>query len=198
MIWYRDLNGFLDTAYLFDIVPSTQMTFSEKLNAVFRFSIYSSIVLYALSNNPNSFLVIVIIGVITYLLNISHVEEPYMHDTYGDNRDPNNKAPLPTGYTVPTKDNPFMNVLMNEYAENPTRNPAVYNKQVKQQINDYFNENLYRSIDDIYQKNASDRQYYTMPNTMIPNDQEKFANWLYRVDGKTCKEGNASKCKYFS
>ena len=87
---------------------------------------------------------------------------------------------------------------MNEYAENPKRKKACkINNKVNEYIDQYFNEDLYRSVDDIYNKNASERQYYTMPVTEIPNNQDKFAQWLYGNDEKTCKEGNLLKCKYF-
>ena len=33
------------------------------------------------------------------------------------------------------------------------------------------------------------RQYYTMPNTLVPNDQGAFANWLYGTDSN-CKSGS--------
>ena len=48
-------------------------------------------------------------------------------------------------------------------------------------------------IDDIYSKYNSQRQFYTMPNTSIPNKQKEFALWLYNR-GPTCKEGNGYQC----
>ena len=35
--------------------------------------------------------------------------------------------------------------------------------------------------------------FYTTPNTTIPNNQGDFANWLYKTP-KTCKEGNGNQC----
>ena len=31
-------------------------------------------------------------------------------------------------------------------------------------------------------------------STTVPNDQGAFANWLYRIPGKTCKEGGREAC----
>jgi hypothetical protein len=201
MIWYKDINNFLDTNYLLDIVPTEKMTLTVKLNALFRFSIYASIILYALSNNVKSFLISALFAGITIAIYNSN-RANYDREGYNDaETDVDRKFDIDTvkqHYTVPTKQNPFMNVLMNEYTDNPKRKKAIYNDAIKKEVDKYFNEDLYRSIDDIYQKNASDRQYYTMPSTVIPNDQDKFANWLYGIDGKTCKEGNGLKCKYFS
>lgn len=202
MIWYKDFNNFLDTNTVLDVVPTEKMTFTEKLNALFRFSIYASIILYAISNNSKSFLLMIIFGGITYALYVTETKEHLeLNDKIDNNLEENKKSlkSLKKECTVPTKNNPFMNVLINEYEENPTRKKACFiNKQVGEYVDKYFNEDLYRSVDDIYQKNASERQYYTMPSTEIPNEQDKFAKWLYGIDGKTCKEGNALKCKYFS
>ena len=50
-----------------------------------------------------------------------------------------------------------------------------------------FNYNLYRDVSDLYNKNNSQRQYYTAPSTTIPNKQTEFAKWLYLAP-PTCKE----------
>jgi hypothetical protein len=34
-----------------------------------------------------------------------------------------------------------------------------------------------------------------MPSTTIPNDQHSFQNWLFRIPGQSCKEGNNRACK---
>jgi len=39
----------------------------------------------------------------------------------------------------------------------------------------------------LYGKSNSQRQYYQMPSTTIPNEQTSFAKWLYAT-GPTCKE----------
>ena len=52
---------------------------------------------------------------------------------------------------------------------------------------DKFGYNLYRDVGDLYGKNNSQRQYYTMPATTMPNDQTAFAKWCYNT-GPTCKE----------
>ena len=48
-------------------------------------------------------------------------------------------------------------------------------------------------MNDIYNNRNSQRQYYTMPNTQIPNDQTSFARWLYATP-PSCKEGNGLQC----
>lgn len=86
----------------------------------------------------------------------------------------------------PTVDNPFMNVLVSDYMRDSNKHANdvgacdVENTKVKTKINENFNDNLFRDIGDVFAKNASDRQYYTTPNTQIPNNQSGFASWLYK------------------
>ena len=35
------------------------------------------------------------------------------------------------------------------------------------------------SLSDVFGKRNSQRQFYTMPNTEVPNSQDEFAKWLY-------------------
>ena len=86
----------------------------------------------------------------------------------------------------PTKDNPMMNVNIGDHPQNP---PACnYTSEIKENINNKFNHNLYQDVDDQFEKFNSQRQFYTTPNTSVPNDQTKFAEWLYKPAHKTCKE----------
>lgn len=193
-IWFSDINAFFHVNNLFEVFPSNQMTKIEKLNTLFRLSIYIGIIIFLTKNTNKGLYLPIVVGCVTYVFSVyADTEEEYEDlgfvdetENYLENhiRNKMNKK----NYTLPTKDNPFMNVLMNEYEENPNRKRAIHQNRVNDEIDEYFNDNLYRSIDDIYSKNASDRQYITMPNTQIPNDQESFARSLYYVHGKTRKE----------
>jgi hypothetical protein len=33
-----------------------------------------------------------------------------------------------------------------------------------------------------------------MASTSIPNDVDSYQNWLYKIPGKTCKEGGREAC----
>jgi hypothetical protein len=95
----------------------------------------------------------------------------------------------------PSQDNPFMNVLVSDYVLNPNKKKAcnVSKTNIRRSAQKYFDRNLYRSVSDIFNKEASDRQWVTNPVTTIPNDQESFAKWCY-TSKKTCKEGNGNQC----
>jgi len=100
-------------------------------------------------------------------------------------------GPALPDYTPPAAKNLFMNVLIDEYKYNPDRPPAapVDDPIVKQTFDDYFRVNWYSDPTDIFGKSQSQRQFVTQPSTSIPNDRESLQNWLYKIPGKTCKEG---------
>jgi len=56
-----------------------------------------------------------------------------------------------------------------------------------------FSKGLFKDINSLYNNENSQREFYTTPNTSIPNKQGELANWLYKVP-PTCKEGNGFQC----
>ena len=93
--------------------------------------------------------------------------------------------------TLPTKHNPFMNILLTEYATNPTRKRACTRREVpniKERIREKFNHGLFRNVDDLYGNVNSQRQFFVMPSTTIPNLQGELATWLYGSKGPSLKE----------
>jgi hypothetical protein len=96
--------------------------------------------------------------------------------------------------TEPTGANPFMNVLLNEIGDDPMKPPAQDGEFLKRQFSNVFKDRIYNDPGDVFQKTQDQRVWVVQPNTSIPNDQESFQNWLFRVPGRTCKEGNARAC----
>ena len=102
----------------------------------------------------------------------------------------------------PTNNNPFMNPLIIDYNNNKYNEVNDVgscinnnNDEVNKEINDKFNKDLYRDIDDLFDKKNSQRQFYTVPNTMVPNDQTGFAKWCFGQQ-KTCKEDQENCLRY--
>ena len=89
-----------------------------------------------------------------------------------------------------------MNVLLDEMKYNPSRPEAadVSHPMVKQAMDDYFRVQWFSDPTDVFGKNQGQRQFITQPSTTVPNDQGSFADWLYRIPGKTCKEGGREAC----
>lgn len=123
------------------------------------------------------------------IVDTSFVDELYVPDVIGGG---------PTARTEPTAANPFMNVLISEISANPQR-PAAANIQsikVHSELDSYFDTMFTADPGDTFNRTQSQRQWVTMPSTTIPNDQESYQNWLYRVEGRTCKEGNLDACNF--
>ena len=91
--------------------------------------------------------------------------------------------------TEPTFSNPYMNVLYSK--ENP-HVPACEYKDHEKKIKDYYRYNLYEDLRDIFSYNSTERQFYTMPVTTVPNNLNNFAKWLYKT--KTNCKNNGDNC----
>lgn len=88
----------------------------------------------------------------------------------------------------PTTDNPLMNPLLDDISLGPDDGPVAANADdddIKNKITENYNDKLFRDIDDLFERQNSQRQFYTVPKT-YPNDQTSFANWLYKNDN-ICK-----------
>lgn len=98
--------------------------------------------------------------------------------------------------TYPTARNPFMNVLLDEIKYNPTRPSAgsLQNPITAKTLDDFFRVQFTSDPTDVFGKTQSQRQFITMPSTTVPNDVDSYQNWLYRIPGKTCKEGGREAC----
>lgn len=95
----------------------------------------------------------------------------------------------------PTNDNPFMNPNILEVSNLNYSSCDIDNTKIKKQMNNYFKNPVYKDVIDIYDRKFSERQFYTMPSTTIPNDQDSYLKWLYSRK-KTCKENNGQQCYY--
>ena len=194
--WYDDYTILINSNRISDFFPTEQMTLIEKLNSIFRLSIYIGLTLYIFTSNYLYLYVFIIVGALTYFI------YKYQYDNvqlYLNNDNDSNynliQQNLIENYKQknknnrnPTVDNPFMNI--NLITSDPTESasiPSWNNNEIKNEIEDKFNYNLYRDVGDLYGKNNSQRQYYTAPSTTIPNNQTAFAKWCYN-SGPTCKE----------
>ena len=112
---------------------------------------------------------------------------------------PGNAATLPLPIQSETQrgvKNPFHNVMVDEYAYAPTRSaaPDITTTQNKIALDAMFRTQWYNDPTDVFGKTQSQRLFITAPVTTIPNDQASYQDWLYKIPGKTCKEGNPMAC----
>lgn len=191
-IWYKDIEILIKHANEF--VPLKDHTIEEKLNAIMRGSIYISILLYMYYNDTQYFYIAIMTGLLTFFVYSQYSRKDKQEPTH---QEQSTIEKFEEGTcTKPTIDNPFMNATMKDYmnldknGKIVDRPPAcdVEEPEIKKQMDDYFNNNLYRDVDDVFGKMNSQRQFFTMPWTTIPNDPNlDFAKWLY-LNPKTCKE----------
>ena len=92
----------------------------------------------------------------------------------------------------PSNGNPFMNPLVFDSRLRDAACDAV-KPENQLQIEREYNRHCIKDISDIWNHNSGRRQFYTVANTTYPNNQEAFANWLYKR-GPSCKEGNGAQC----
>ena len=185
--WYYDYTILYDKYRLFDFIPVKGNTLEMNMNAITRFFIYLSFILVIMNKGNINYFGYAIFGLFsTYIIYFTIESKEGM-------------TSINEGiYTKPTKENPFMNVLLNEYIHNPSRPQAasIDNPEIRNDIDKHFNHNLYKDVDDVWGKANSQRQYYTTPNTQIPNDRDAFAKWCFQ-DPNVCKDGDAQMCGKF-
>lgn len=199
--WSERPSILIDKNRIVEFVPTSDMTWNERLNALTRFGVYSSLLLmmYLGKSWP------AYIGLITLAFTLviwRYSPKPKIPNRINPTDHPTTDSPNPfipanqPECIAPTRNNPFMNVLQNEYVDNPTRPPACDYEEVKDEVEENWNHNLYKDVGEaIWDRVNSQRQWYTMPYTTIPNDQGSFANWLYKT-GPTCKTSQEACLRY--
>jgi hypothetical protein len=190
--WINDYKILFYSQRLTDFFPTIHMTLIEKLNAIFRLSIYLSIILYLFTSNYLYFYIMIIVGLFTAFIYYNQKDNIELYFN-SDSNDPENSIiktdiDKQNNTVKPTTENPFMNInLITDNKEKQEAPSSWNNENMQKDIEDKFGYNLYRDVGDLYGKSNSQREYYTMPSTTIPNNQTSFAKWCYSV-GPTCKE----------
>ena len=199
--WLENPNALLNKHHITEIWPNSDFDLGRKLNAITRLIIILAILGYFLTKSiyiPVSAVVSIIVLVIIFKTK-SKKEEGFV-GTFKKRDEALHEIGqvLEKEFTLPTKKNPVMNILMNEYSENPTRNPAApaYNDEVHEDINEKAqtrDKRLYKNLGDNLAFENSMRNFYAMPNTQIPNNQKDFALFCYG-NMPSCKDGDALQC----
>uniref|UniRef100_A0A6C0BWE0 Minor capsid protein P9 transmembrane helices domain-containing protein n=1 Tax=viral metagenome TaxID=1070528 RepID=A0A6C0BWE0_9ZZZZ len=119
------------------------------------------------------------------------------------------KTYLKSDFEEVKKNNPLGNVLLTDIMDKPTRKSAppsfsteVYEdisnntKKMVQTLNPGIkntNQQLFGDLGEKFEFDQSMWQYYSNPNTKIPNDQGAFADFLYG-DMPSCRGGDDIAC----
>lgn len=192
-IWYEKPVELYQLDNYLEVLPFSNMTIEQQLNAVFRLFIYLGILLALVKADYRYLFVAIIAGLVTVVLYEYEKYKRSKAEKFLEDEDldvVNNSM-----CTRSTIENPFMNPSIVDITDNPSRPKAchVTSPEVQAKIEENYNARVFQDVNDIWNTESSQREFYTVANTMIPNDQESFANWLYKT-GKTCKEGNGLQC----
>jgi len=217
--WSNDPNIIFSQVYIFEFFPTNKMTYEQKLNAISRLIIVLTIVSFIFTQSIRLLAISAFTLLSIYLLYKYHNEQKQKRNKKKENFDPivgdvfkdNGLTPPPSNdvFDTPDSSNPFSNVLMTDYDFNTDKKPAPpsYNDDINNSIIDNTKQmvaNLNASQPDITDKLFKDlgdelyfeqsmRQFYSNPNTTIPNDQTSFADFCYG-GMLSCKEGNMFAC----
>ena len=196
-IWYHDPKSFLRPEGFLELIPDAKLPYAARLNRVVRLTVLGSVLGYLVSRDVRALYPIMLAMAGSYFLHAAN-ESRAEGDPGEDRAGVESFARPERACTRPTKNNPFMNITMNEYVDDPHRPAACPVPGVIREIADSFEDTIFKEVDDVYQQSASIRNYHTVPSTTIPNAQDDFARWCYGNSSKTCKEGNGLACKYFT
>ena len=175
-IWFKNPTVLFDRDSWSKFVPTKDMTTAEALNSVVRFATYFSLILFMATGVGAYVMSIPVVMIATMLL----------HNLF-----PNGKTiesfiakeeRVGPKYTMPSKENPFMNVLLTEIQDNPNREDAAptNRRDVKAEIYKSFQgtSDLHMDTTDLFDQTQAMRTFHTLQSAKVPNDLDGFKKWL--------------------
>jgi len=233
--WMENPNVLFQPDYIFEFFPVEKMTYSQKLNAIIRAIILMSMVIFVFTQNLNVFIILAITVGAVSLVFYNHdksrdkactsekksvrfnLAEKGGKEAFTSKSDElanhtlqsENVKLMPGLFDQSQPTNPFSNVLLTDYENNPSKKPAPasYNKHTNNEILKQAKEfvkqanpdqpdiadKLFKDLGEELQFEQSMRPFYSNPSTTIPNDQQAFADFCYG-SMVSCKEGNMFAC----
>ncbi len=211
--WSDNPNILLNNEFLFEFFPVENMAFEQKLNAISRTIVLLSLMTFFYTKSFR----ILFIGAIS-LFFIFMLHKSMKPATKQELEGFDITTPAKQLYTTtdvmnvfrePDSSNPFGNVLITDYVDNPQRKPAppAFNENVNAEIIEKAKEfvrkanpdqpditdKLFKDLGDEYVFEQSLRPFTSTASTTIPNDQQSFSEFCYG-SMVSCKEGNAFAC----
>ena len=199
--WYNNLSILLSKEYIFELWPTANMQYSQKLNAITRLVVLLSSLGFFFTKSYGIIIsCIITICIIVYFYKTKHDKEDVLFDDKNTKiiskegfTNPQTYETFKKSFTEPTVENPLQNANMLDVNVNPDRNPAPpsfnkvveeeINKKVKEQINKIhgtdIDKKLFKNLGEDLNFENSMRNFYTMPNTRTPNDQKAFLDYCY-------------------
>ena len=194
-----------DKDEILEFWPSKKMTLTRKMNAITRTIVLLTLIGFLFTQSAKLLITSIITLVVLVILYKTQYEKKQLEglkeSAYREGFEGRNSDKFidvfKDNFTTPTKKNPMMNVLMTDYGDNPSRKMAApsYNKRVAEQINDKSikRNKLYQDLGDNLAFEHQMRNFHSMPNTTIPNNQKGFAEFCYG-NMQSCKGGDTEEC----
>ncbi len=220
--WSNNPNILLNSESMFELFPTEDMSFEQKLNAVTRTLVLLTIMTFLYTKSTHILWVGAVSVFFVYLLfkhksgekdEIAKKKKEGFQELNADATTPAQalyKVDNPVDvFQKPSAGNPFGNVLPTDYIYNPKRKPAPPSgnsnvsadivEQAKQFVRNAnpdqpdITEKLFKDLGDEYVFEQSLRPFHSTASTTIPNDQQSFSEFCYG-GMVSCKEGNAFAC----
>ena len=210
--WSEDPNVIFNSEYIFEFYPTQTMTYNQKLNTLSRTIIILTIFTFLFTQSTSLLIISAITLLAIYYLYQSQLEEPNKDGFTTPAKDylNENGIVIPAdAFQEPSSNNPFSNVLVTDWVDNPTRKPAppmgnpVVNDAILIQAKKTVSESnpgqpdivnkLFKDVNEQLTFEQSMRQFHSTASTTIPNDQGAFAEFCYG-GMQSCKEGNLYAC----
>jgi hypothetical protein len=221
--WAQNPNVLLSNAGILEFFPIDSMSYNQKLNAISRVVIVLTVISFICTRNLRLLFIAIMTMIAIYFLHkfksdekirlakksLADRQENFSGPAKDILRSHNRNISSNGVFQPPNSSNPFSNVLTTDYDYNPDKKPAepAYNEEVgsdilvqaKKLVADAnpgqpdITDKLFKNLGEQLNFEQSMRQFYSMPNTSIPNDQEAFTDFCYG-NMVSCKEGNMFAC----
>lgn len=186
--WLHKPSILIDSLYIKEIWPTQEMNMNQKLNAISRCIILLTIIGICIMENVPRLIMTTFITLFIIIMYQRYGERKREIEGFEGNVDLTKPMFTAENHTLPTKENPYMNVMLHEL---PTtcetdkfvqRKPAApsYEDSVSNRIHNIVHQEKNTIDDKLFSdltKQNNDR-HFTNPNTLIPNDQKAFIEFL--------------------
>lgn len=208
--WTNEPLILVNKNYISELWPNSNMTQNQKMNAISRLIILLTFVGLIFSFSMKLLVTgIITLGIIVFLDYNKKKKSKNINLKEGFTN-PEVYKKLKGSFYQSNPGNPLSNVLLTEIHDNPNRKaaPPAFNPEVENEINrntkemikslnpgqKNIDERLFKDLGDNFQFDQSMRNFYSSPNTLVPNDQTAFAEYCYG-DMVSCKDGDALACE---
>jgi hypothetical protein len=185
-----DVSVIVSPQRITEFFPTQDMTIEERMNALARLTIYSTLALSLYRNSVRPMHYGAVLIVVLVLLWKNQTLSKTQHFTLGGLLGQTEPVILPEKVEcrMPTFENPMMNNLYGDPVDSP---PACRGPGVQEAALALLDKQLIEDPEDLFGKKQMQRNFYTLPSTTIVSDRERFQNALFK-DAPNCKvDGNA-------